>query len=152
LRWKREETINIRGIDFPRGLLDAQRDGKLVVFAGAGVSKELPANYPDFEGLVDEIAKGTTHKREKHEPFDHFLGRLHHKGVRVHELAKSLLTDPKSSPNPLHEYLVRLTSKYALHQRCLSGTTGRDWFTSTDQLTVLPNVLCLPMAISGALT
>ena len=30
--------MNIKGVDFPPALLDALRDGKLVVFAGAGVS------------------------------------------------------------------------------------------------------------------
>ena len=36
-------------IDFPKPLLNALRDGELVVFAGAGVSMGEPACLPNFE-------------------------------------------------------------------------------------------------------
>ena len=39
--------MKIAGVDFPEPLLAALRDGRLVVFAGAGVSMGLPAGLPD---------------------------------------------------------------------------------------------------------
>lgn len=38
-------------IDIPDELLEAQEEGKLVIFAGAGVSMGDPSNLPDFKGL-----------------------------------------------------------------------------------------------------
>jgi hypothetical protein len=67
-----------------------------------------PANYPNFRGLVRRIASGTGINQEKYEPFDHFLGRLEDAKVKVHEQAKNLLTNPKSRPNRLHDYITRL--------------------------------------------
>jgi hypothetical protein len=40
-------------------ILDAIRDDRLVVFAGAGVSMGPPANLPDFVKLAKDIAAGT---------------------------------------------------------------------------------------------
>ena len=53
--------MKIGYIDFPEELLDAQQNGKLVIFAGAGVSTAPPANFPNFYKLVDDIAKGSNH-------------------------------------------------------------------------------------------
>ena len=43
-----------QAVNLPDALLDAQRDGKLVVFAGAGVSMGAPANFPNFAELLRE--------------------------------------------------------------------------------------------------
>jgi hypothetical protein len=88
----------IKSVDFPVPLIDAQRKGSLVVFAGAGVSTPSPSNYPDFEGLVHDIATGSPIVREHREPFDQFLGRLQSNGTKVHELVHQRLSDPKSGP------------------------------------------------------
>ena len=40
--------MKIADIEFPTPLLNALRDGKLVIFAGAGVSRGEPACLPDF--------------------------------------------------------------------------------------------------------
>ncbi len=80
----------------------------MVVFAGAGVSIGPPSSYPGFDGLVGKIAEGTSFKMENNEPIDRFLGRMETGGLRVHEIAKDLLTDPNSRPNPLHETIVHL--------------------------------------------
>ena len=40
--------MRIGGVDFPEPLLNALRDGRLVVFAGAGVSMGPPACLPGF--------------------------------------------------------------------------------------------------------
>lgn len=94
-------------IEFPEPLIEAQRKGALVVFAGAGVSMGPPSNLPSFEDLADEVAPGIL-ERSKNEPFDRFLGRLFSKGVEVHVRTKNLVDKPDSKPNHLHKALVSL--------------------------------------------
>ena len=79
--------MKIAGIEFPKPLLDALRDGRLVVFAGAGVSMGEPASLPDFSSLAEAIARGTGAVKCARESEDQFLGRLQHKGVQVHSLS-----------------------------------------------------------------
>ena len=102
-------TMIIGTIDFPQEVIDAQRDGRLVVFAGAGVSMPPPSSLPDFETLADRIGAGCRPRKEK-EPRDEYLGLLHEKGegVRVHEQAASILLTPDSKPTELHKALLRL--------------------------------------------
>jgi hypothetical protein len=45
-------------VDIPEALLAAQRDGRLVIFAGAGVSMGPPSNLPGFSKLAKQIAAG----------------------------------------------------------------------------------------------
>jgi hypothetical protein len=99
--------MRIKNVDFPRQLLEAQKNGTLVVFAGAGVSIPPPSNYPNFDRLADTVADGSL-ARDSGERVDHFLGRLKDRGVRVHEVVHRLLSDENSRPNHLHRYLLRL--------------------------------------------
>lgn len=96
-------------IDLPDEVLRAQEEGTLVVFAGAGVSKTPPSNYPNFEELSNMIAAGVA-TREDGEPIDRFLGRLEIQGVNVHRRAYEFLRDPSSKPNTLHYSLLSLFS------------------------------------------
>lgn len=89
-------------------ILDAISDDRLVVFAGAGVSMGSPANLPNFLKLAKGIAVGTGLTLQELEPIDRFLGRLEHKGVKVHQLAALQLSNPTSSPTELHLDLMRL--------------------------------------------
>ena len=98
-------------IDFPKPLLNALRDGELVVFAGAGVSMGEPACLPNFEDLADMIAQGTGRTRQKRELTDRFLGRLQHHRVKVHTLAAEKLSPPGLQATDLHRNLLRLYSK-----------------------------------------
>ncbi len=84
-------------LQIPYKLIDAIRANRLVIFAGAGVSVGSPANLPDFLTLAKEIARGSTLSRTENEPVDHFMGRLQHEGVKVHQEVASLLSDPASS-------------------------------------------------------
>ena len=68
----------IAEINFPKSLLNALRDGELVVFAGAGVSMGPPACLPSFAALAGIIAQGTGQALQDGEPTDRFLGRLQH--------------------------------------------------------------------------
>lgn len=100
--------MRIGQIDVPESLLEAQRNGTLVVFAGAGVSMPTPSGYPGFEELAQQIAAGSALAPAEDEPSDRFLGRLQNAGTRVHEIAHRILSDPASKPNPLHGDLLRL--------------------------------------------
>jgi hypothetical protein len=104
----------IRGVDLPGTLLEAQENGSLVVFAGAGVSMPPPSNYPNFDKLAEDVAQGALVRErapgssEYREPVDRFLGRLVKHGIPVHEIVRRILSDPTSKPNPLHANLLRL--------------------------------------------
>ena len=100
--------MKISDIDFPKPLLTAARDASLVLFAGAGVSMGEPARLPSFRALAKSIARGTTFKLGENEPEDHFLGKLQHEGVDVHELARIELSRSEPQPTDLHRNLVRL--------------------------------------------
>lgn len=104
--------MKIADIDFPAPLLSALRDGSLVVFAGAGVSMGKPASLPNFGSLINSIARGTGEKKHDRESEDAFLGRLQHRGVRVHEIAarnlRKNLCGEVPKPTSLHRNLLRL--------------------------------------------
>jgi hypothetical protein len=93
-------------IEFDESILDALRDDRLVVFAGAGVSMGPPSNLASFWKLTCDIAKGTG--LVPSEPLDRFLGQLHHRNVAVHDRAAQLLSPEGSAPNALHHDLLRL--------------------------------------------
>ena len=100
--------MKIAEINFPSPLLSALRDGKLVIFAGAGVSMGEPACLPSFKTLAEKIAQGTGEVLQKGEQEDRFLGRLHDKGVKVHERAVRELSRNNPKPTDLHKNLLRL--------------------------------------------
>ncbi len=93
-------------IDFDDCILDALRDDRLIVFAGAGVSMGPPSNLASFWKLTCDIAQGTGLVPSV--PLDRFLGQLHHRHVAVHERALQLLSPEGSAPNSLHYNLLRL--------------------------------------------
>lgn len=100
----------VDGVEIPAELVDAHRSGRLVLFVGAGASKDPPANLPDFSGLTRSIAD------QAHYPLDDgpiahpdvVLGRIKDRGVDVHHLVASQLGDPDSRHNRLHEAIVDL--------------------------------------------
>ncbi len=102
--------MKIANIDFSKPLLNALRDGKLVVFAGAGVSMGEPACLPSFEDLANRIAQGTGKTRQEKETIDRFLGRLQHDRVNVHVRAARELSPPDLKATDLHRNLLRLYS------------------------------------------
>jgi|SRR5579862_8904508 len=99
----------IKTIDFPQEVLRAQRDGTLVVFAGAGVSMPPPSSLPHFGGLARQIGQGAS-PMQVGETEDQYLGRLHNdgRGIQVHELAARILLKPDSKPTELHSLLLQL--------------------------------------------
>ena len=101
-------TIGISGIRFPKQIIDALSHDRLVVFAGAGVSAAAPACLPGFGALAKAIARGSGEGIGDDEPEDQFLGRLHHRGQRVHERAKEEILSRNSRPTALHRSLLQL--------------------------------------------
>src|SRR5438105_15833793 len=100
-----------KGVDFPHPLLEAQQNGALVVFTGAGVSIPPPSNFPNFDSLAEKVAAGVLTRDqygEQRELVDHFLGRVKDAGVKVHERVRDILSDSTSAPNLLHITLLRL--------------------------------------------
>ena len=93
-------------VDFDERILNAIRDDKLVIFAGAGVSMGSPSNLPGFWKLAENIASGTG--LEPTEPLDRFLGSLNKNGIDVHQRAIKLLSPDGSKPNDLHRNIIRL--------------------------------------------
>ena len=103
--------MNINGVKFPNSLLNALQDGRLVIFAGAGVSMGAPANLPDFPRLARQIAEGTGQAIREREPEDRFLGRLKAAGIDVHRRAAELLQRSGTEPTGLHLDLLRLSTR-----------------------------------------
>ena len=101
--------MKIADIEFPTPLLNALRDGKLVIFAGAGVSRGEPACLPDFKSLANTIAKGTGKSLKNRDP-DVFLGELQDDGVKVHDRAAELLSQEGLKATELHHNLLQLYS------------------------------------------
>ena len=93
-------------VDFDERILNAIRDDKLVIFAGAGVSMGSPSNLPSFWKLAEDIASGTG--LEPTEPLDRFLGTLNNNGIDVHRRAIKPLSPDGSKPNELHRNIIRL--------------------------------------------
>jgi hypothetical protein len=94
-------------VDIPEALLDAQRDGHLVIFAGAGVSMGPPSNLPGFDTLATQIAAGLL-VPVANESFDIFLGRVSSLGVDVQKSARQHLDLLGSAHRPLHSLIVDL--------------------------------------------
>ena len=103
--------MKLANVDFPKPLLDALRDNKLVVFAGAGVSMGEPACLPDFCSLTKAIAERSNKVRDEKENLEQFLGRLHDDGVEAYDIAKKVLSPEGLKPTPLHQELLRLYRK-----------------------------------------
>ena len=99
--------MRLHDVDLPQPVIDAQKRGELVLFAGAGVSIDAPSKYPNFLDLATELG-GTAYPIRDHELIDRYVGRLSEHGIAVHDRVKNRLSDPRSRPNHLHEAIVRL--------------------------------------------
>lgn len=104
--------MRIGKIDFPNEVVQAMKDGTLVVFAGAGVSMGEPTELPDFPELTNQIARGTGEEwtEELRESCETFLGRLKDRGIDVHEIAAERLNQCGLKPNQLHKNITALFS------------------------------------------
>ena len=82
-------------------LVEALRDGELVVFAGAGVSMGAPTKLPAFEGLAADLGAAAKVERHEREESERFLGRIADSGFPLHREAAARIEKAKES-NRLH--------------------------------------------------
>ncbi|HEX7424819.1 MAG TPA: DUF4020 domain-containing protein [Terriglobales bacterium] len=136
--------MRIRQIDLPAAVLDAQRSGRLVIFAGAGVSMDSPSNYPDFNDLAAQVG-GELHPRQMDEAIDRYLGRLAGIGVTVHEQVAKILSSPDSKPNPNHKAIIEIF-KDSERVRIVTTNFDRHFTTAaeTRYATTVPEVFYAP--------
>ncbi|MBP3400794.1 MAG: DUF4020 domain-containing protein [Selenomonadales bacterium] len=100
----------INGVNFPNDIIRAVDEGRLVVFAGAGVSKGQPTSLPDFKELAKKIALAMGENYDEEKSCEMFLGRLKHRGINVHEHAAKELNKVGMIHNNLHEAIIGLFS------------------------------------------
>lgn len=98
----------INDINFPNEIIEALRNNRLVVFAGAGASVDPPTSLPDFKNLARKIAEGTGETLKDEESCEIFLGYLKSKGIDVNKQAAALLSNSCIEPNKMHEAIVDL--------------------------------------------
>jgi len=129
----------IGDVDIPEELVEAARAGSLVVFVGAGASRDAPANLPDFRQLTSDIASEANISFQPDELAspDRLLGRIGDAGVDVHRRVRAHIDLPGSSPNAVHEAIVDLasathaprivTTNYDLHLSGAMEARGLAW-------------------------
>lgn len=101
--------MEIYGVEVPDELIDAIKENKLVIFAGAGVSKGAPANLPNFIELCQKIARSTKEKYDvKNDIPDRFLGKLKSiHNIDVHNKTCQYIR-MANQPNPIHSLIIKL--------------------------------------------
>ena len=99
-------------LDIPDELLEAQEQGRLVVFAGSGVSRGAPSNLPDFAGLAASVAKGTQFEKDlstlEQQRLDRYFGEMARAGVHIQHLVRERIGNPASKPSDLHRWILDL--------------------------------------------
>lgn len=105
-------------VDIPTEVIEAQQDGRLVLFVGAGASVSAPSNYPLFNELAKSVASGTI-EISTAEPIEEYMTRVEDSGVNIQKRTREILTDPASRPNAMHHALVTLFGR-AEHVRIVT--------------------------------
>lgn len=112
-------------VEVPDDLVSAARDGRLVIFVGAGASRDAPASLPDFKQLITDIGTQVNvnpSELQLQRP-DVFLGDLADMKINVHSLVAKAINPPGSAPNRLHHVIMSLASA---HQPLRVVTTNYD--------------------------
>lgn len=121
------------GVVLPGDLDASLRDGRLVVFVGAGASRDAPSDLQDFEGLTAEILRMAGLTDPPRKPFENQLGDLQDSGFGVHSALRSAIGKPGSAPNRWHKAIADLfpspdqarivTTNYDIHLESALVTT-----------------------------
>ena len=111
--------------EVPDDLVGAARDGRLVIFVGAGASRDAPSALPDFKQLVTDIGTqvNSVPTELQLERPDVFLGDLADMKIDVHSLVAKAIDPPGSAPNRLHHAIMSLA---AVHPPLRVVTTNYD--------------------------
>lgn len=94
----------------PNALLQAARSGKLVLFIGAGASRNSPSDLPLFNGLAKRVAAALGEPYVETENPDAQLGDLESRHPSVKELVRAIIADKASRPNDTHRAIARLAA------------------------------------------
>lgn len=94
-------------VDIPEKILEAQENGNLVIFAGAGISMGKPSCLPNFSDLTKEIVNLCGEKFDKGKEPDIYLGELDEKKGSVHQKTINIFKKSKSY-NEIHKNIIRL--------------------------------------------
>ena len=92
-------------VRLPDQIRIALEEGRLVIFAGAGISVPPPSNLPSFNGLACQICGLTSVPPGKE---DQVLGKMARNGTDVHAVAARILYHPKTRPTELHKQALRI--------------------------------------------
>ncbi|MBG9979125.1 SIR2 family protein [Ruoffia tabacinasalis] len=102
----------INDIDFPDEILNAIKENKLVVFAGAGISKNEPTKLPDFNELAASIgALSGIEFNDRDDNPDEFLGKLEQQEIKIRPQICNRLNEDSLQPNIMHINIVNLFKK-----------------------------------------
>ncbi|WP_314147411.1 SIR2 family protein [uncultured Leifsonia sp.] len=105
-----DDVVWITGdVAVPQPILDAQEDGSLVFFVGAGASVDAPSSLPLFGQLAERLAELAQIPFDNSVPLDVFLGSMP-KNFDVHRHARALIADGSSAPNATHASLIELAN------------------------------------------
>ena len=104
--------MRLEAVDLSDNLVAAQRQGRLVLFVGAGVSVAAPSSLPTFEDMARRIGEESeeVYPGDRSTSPDQFLGQLKGRGVDVHLRVHTIINRPDSRPNSLHQALAALAS------------------------------------------
>ena len=91
-------------VRLPDELRIALEEGRLVIFAGAGISVPPPSNLPLFNGLASEICGFRVPQGKE----DRALGKQAGMGTDVHSAAARRLYNPKTHFTEMHRQLLRV--------------------------------------------
>lgn len=96
-------------VDLPQAVLDAQSEGRLVLFVGAGASVDTPSSLPLFDKLARQLAEMARVPFDEKVALDFFLGSMP-EGFETHRHTRDIIAREGSAPNSTHAALVRIAS------------------------------------------
>ena len=104
--------MRLQHVVLPDPLVQAQKDDRLVLFVGAGVSHPAPSNLPLFRGLVERVVCETTGNSsqgsDKGTP-DEILDDFATRGVNVRGMVREIVSE-STEPNEVHRAVAALAS------------------------------------------
>jgi hypothetical protein len=114
-------------VNLPQAILDAQSEGRLVLFVGAGASVDPPSGLPLFDRLACQLAEMARVPFDESVTIDFFLGSMP-LSFDTHRHTHEIVARQGSVPNSTHEALVRVASSIG---RLRIVTTNFDKHLST---------------------
>lgn len=99
--------MNFGHVELPREIHEAIDEGRLVIFAGAGVSVPPPSNLPLFNKLAENICGKKVDARRE----DRMLGEKHRSGTDVYAACARELHGDHTSHTELHENILKIFKK-----------------------------------------